>query len=788
MSRLFSAEMRKVWQNRFFLLSIAVLLCTNLFLLWFHTNNSQGVSPVSYRRIEQQIAGMDMPATGAFLHAAQERTVALVQIENVLRTEAYNNGARHERLRAEYAKAFEDYYEVYQAGGYLQFGETLAEEYRLLDTLIKEFDTVDRYEDFLASIEENARQLSSISIFSNSKNDYDIKTIEATARAYRDMSGRELHYYPQKGLLTALDFELTDVITVFVMVLIGTVLVRTERDNGLLALVRSAPAGRLKTACAKLLALAASLLVILTGLYAVNLAYCNLLYGIGPLDRAIQSVPFLMRSTWKLTVGEYLAFFLLAKWAAAAVCGMWVMLAMLIPKRMLTGVFASLAFIAANLLIRTLVSATSYWNILKYANLVSLLRTNELLGTYQNLYCFGRPVPLLFTECAAAAIFGLLFLMAFCLVFSRHYFSEQRQRGFSFALRKKGQAFTTPFRQELSKLLVMQGGAALLILFAGFQLYTAVTTQSYMEPGEIYYRYYMKNVEGPLSKESIEWMNEENKKFQPIYRLNAALDARRITGQEYQSRLLGYGSLQEKMNVFQRVAGQMQSMSERPRMQMIYETGWLKLFDYRDTDDLPATLWTALLCALCFSGQFALEKQTGMIKVISATPLGRETTAKCKLRLATALCGVLTVLSLLPRLWVVLRDYGLGAWFAPVYSINEYAAAPEIPMFMMFGLLLLTRFAAMMLMAHVTLTLSERIGNTFGTLFISLLLFALAPLLSIAGLTQAKWCSCYTLLHICALVSQPGGVLLFFLLIAVCGGACFCCQDYLLVHFGRNKR
>ena len=126
-----------------------------------------------------------------------------------------------------------------------------------------------------------------------------MENIRVTDEAFRDMRGTSIQYYPQKGIMTALDFELTDVVTVFAMLLIATVLVRTERDNGLLALVRSTPAGRLHTAGAKLLALGASLAVVLACLYGVNLLYCGGLYGLGPLNRSIQSVPQLMRSTWK---------------------------------------------------------------------------------------------------------------------------------------------------------------------------------------------------------------------------------------------------------------------------------------------------------------------------------------------------------------------------------------------------------------------------------------------------------------------------------------------------------
>ena len=48
------------------------------------------------------------------------------------------------------------------------------------------------------------------------------------------------------------------------------------------------------------------------------------------------------------------------------------MLAMLAAKRLFTGALAAGGFLALNLLVRSLVPATSRWNVLKYANLVSL--------------------------------------------------------------------------------------------------------------------------------------------------------------------------------------------------------------------------------------------------------------------------------------------------------------------------------------------------------------------------------------------------------------------------------
>ena len=789
MTRLVRAELRKVWHSRFFLLAFAVLLSVNLFLLWFSTGHTPGtVPPAAYRTLAGDISGMDMAEMDAFLHNALARAKGLSHIYQVLREEAWRGGEKNDYWRDKYADDFTAYYDLYKSGNFLCYGDILSQEYRFLDGIVLEFEQANGYEEFLNSIEQKAKQLSAISIFANSASGYDMENIRVTEEAFRGMRGTAIQYYPQKGLMTALGFALTDVIAVFAMILIATVLVRTERDNGLLALIRATPAGRLRTAAAKLTALGASLFIVLLGLYGVNLAYCGALYGLGPLSRTIQSVPGLMRSTWKLTVGEYLGCFLLTKWTAAFVCGAWVMLAMLCARRLLTGALSALALFAANLLIRSLIPATSRWNVLKYANLVSLLRTNELLGGYRNLYWFDHPVPLLAVECLAALLFGALFLTAFYLAFSRRVFANapRARLRLRWKLPRHKNAFTTPLRQETYKLFIMQGVALLLVLFAGFQIYTAVTTESYIDADEIYYQYYMKHIEGPLTREKIQWLNEQNEEFRSIYQLQAALRSGTVTPEAFQAMMQGYASLQQKMNVFLRVVNQAKAVQKTPGAQLVYETGWLHLLDYTDTADLPDTLWAAILCAIAFSGLFSVERQTGMLHVIGTTPLGRRYTVQCKLRLSLSVCAVLTALGLLPRFWASVRDYSLGTWLAPVNNIAEYFTVPALPLLLLILLMLCARFLATACMACVTLTLSQHIGNTFGALFASLLLFVLPPLLSVCGLTGAKWASLYPLFHVGALFRSSERTACFMLLF-VSAVVCYLCREYLYEHFSCEK-
>ena len=373
-------------------------------------------------------------------------------------------------------------------------------------------------------------------------------------------------------------------------------------------------------------------------LYGVNLIYCHACYGLGPLSRSVQSVPALMRTTLSLSVGQYIGLFLLTKWAAALAAGAWVMLAMLAAKRLFTGALAAGGFLALNLLVRSLVPATSRWNVLKYANLVSLLRTNEFLGRYHNLYWFGQPLALAVVTAATAVVCCTVFCALFCLVFMR----GRLQAAQKLALRapaplrrfwaRHARAGATPFGTELFKLFCVGGAALILCLFGAYQVYDAVQAESYIDADEIYYRYYMQNMQGPLRAETLGWLEQESEKFRPLVQLQSALASGSLSQAEYSALMMGYDSLQREMGTYQRVLAGAQRAAQLTRCQMVYDTGWLRLFDVADARDAADALAAALLCCVCFAGLFAMEKQTGMARVVCATPLGRSHTVKCKLR------------------------------------------------------------------------------------------------------------------------------------------------------------
>lgn len=746
---LLAAELRKVWGNRVFPILLAVLVAANLLLLWMGTRPTANQPPAAaYRAVGADLAalGSDMTAKGDFLHSKLNETKSLLRLENYFRDLAYGNSVILQNYREENADLFDQYEQMYRDKSYTLYTDSLTMEYRLFTQLVNEYDTVAGYTDFLDSVQTKANQLAGISIFQNDETGYDLKNIEVTAAVYAGLGETAIDYYPQKGLYTAISYAFTDLILLASMLVLALLLVRQERDSGLLSLVRSLPGGRLQTALAKLGAFALSLLAVLALLYGVNLAYCAATFGLGPLTCTIQSVPALMRCTMQITVGQYLLRFLLAKWAGAFVMGLWVMLAALVARRAAAGWAAALAGPLVMFGIRAAIPATSRLNVIKYANLASLLQTNELLGNYRNLYWFSSPIGLPLVEWSAAVVYGGVLTFAFCWVFARAQLLSASKRGFLLGLRRKTHA-TSIYKEEARKLLLLNGAVLVLAAFGGFGIYQGVTAESYIGADEIYYAYYMNHISGPFTQASYDWLEEQGEEFEPMLETQQKVAA----GELSSDAMLAFSSLQQKYSVYTQIINQNINyyLKEHPGAWLVYESGYKELFGFTGQADVQDALLAGLACAICFSGLFAMERRGGMETILCVTPLGRKRTVRAKLLMSGTAAFVIAVGSCLPHLIQVLRDYGLPALFAPAMSISEFES---LPVFVTLSDVLLfwflCRVAACLCMASITLTLGHLFGNLLPALFVSAVGYCLPALLSLSGMEGGiEWLGFWPLFH-----------------------------------------
>ena len=754
MSLLF-AELRKVWGSRVFPMLLAVLAAANLLLLWMGTRPTANQPPAgAYRAVGAELSGRTMAEKGAFLHDKLAEYEGLLKIDYYYQQLAYGS-LYMQSWRQDNAALFEEYEREYLDKSYSLYTDDLNIDYALFTQLCAEYDTVAAYPEFLDSVQTKAGQLAGISIFQKDETGYDLQNISLTARVYAGLGDTPIDYYPQKGLYIAISYGFTDLILLAGMLLLALILVRQERDSGLLALVRSLPGGRLYTALAKLGAFALSLLAVLALLYGVNLAYCAASFGLGPLGRTIQSVPALMRCTMQITVGQYLFRFLLAKWAGAFVMGLWVMLAALAARRAAAGWAAALAVPLAMYGIRELIPATARLNVVKYANLASLLQTNELLGNYRNLYWFGRPVGLPLVEWVAAVLYGGVFLAGFCLVFARAQLLPAARHSFVLRRARRTRA-TTVRREEARKLLVTNGALVFAAVFLGFGIWQGVTAESYLSAEEIYYSYYMKGASGAFTRENYDWLETQGQEFAPM------LETQRLVAEGSLSAdaMLAYTGLQQKYSVYQRVIQQNVNgyLKEHPGAWLVYETGYRRLFGFSGTGDIQDALYAGLLCAVCFAGLFAMERRGGMDEILRATPLGRRHTVRAKLLASGVLAVVLALGTALPHLIQVVRDYGLPALNAPAMSISELETLPAaIRLSDLLVFWLLCRVLACLCMGGVTLWLGQVLGGVLPALFVSAAGWCLPPLLALSGMEGGiQWLGSWPLFHAAALLTVQG--------------------------------
>lgn len=758
-------EIYKIWTNRIFMMFAAVLVCGNLFFIWNASDQAALVPADAYRKMTEDLDGLSFEKKQALIYEAHEQISAIVTIDNIRRQEGISSAEYVEALKADNAAAIEKYTAAYEQGSYLKYTDNLLSEFTFLTEIHGEMETAASYEDYLKGVHETADTLSGISIFQSADNaSFSSRSIEKTDKAYAHMDGKSVQdYSPQKGLMQALDFRITDICLLLFMLLVSVAAVFDEREKGLLHIIYTLPGGRMRTSAVKAAAVILSILGIVILLYGTNLAYCQLTFGFGNVFRQIQSVPALMRSTLQINVLTYILMFIAVKWAGAAVIGLLILFCTILCRRFFSSWCLALAAIGVNFFFFTYFSPLGHFNILKYANLAGILDTNRILGDYQLLYFFGYPVT---RQAVSAVVFAAAFVLFLCLFlwgFSRGLFLNGRRRKPPKLFRIHLSAVTLPvphrqsektrqrslFSFEAYKTFLLGGGVFLLLFFASVSVWQGVSAMSYQSAKDVYYKKYLTAMTGALTPEKAEWFQNEYKRFEPIIELQAALNSGLIDGAAYDELIGPYGGLMMEKEVADNIAAvNFSYLKENDGAQLVYADGFEKVFDLKDKTEADEMLFLMLILSAALSGIFSMEISGGMDKVIAVTPLGRRKTVRAKLLIAALTAGITAVISILPVYIDVLRHEGLKGIWVPAKSMEAFADVPTfIPLAAMMAGQLLLRLLVCLWAAIFICWLSLKIGNTLMTAFCAALTLCVPMLLFLAGLENFLWLSPYPVLH-----------------------------------------
>ena len=188
----------------------------------------------------------------------------------------------------------------------LRYLRSFYNEQHLLSEILEQVSAVAHYEDYLNRIGEEAKIMTSSSLFGK-PGTFSYRNIEKTPPVYEHLKGTVLPAEDSEGMLLATGSRITDLLLLCLFVVLGLSMLIGEREDGTLLLIKPMKRGYLDTIAAKLalmLCLAAAGTVLF---YGTDFLIAEKTLGLGDLSRPVQSLRGFLTSPYAMTAGQYLA-------------------------------------------------------------------------------------------------------------------------------------------------------------------------------------------------------------------------------------------------------------------------------------------------------------------------------------------------------------------------------------------------------------------------------------------------------------------------------------------------
>lgn len=753
MGKLFIYEGKKLFSRRLIPALILFLFLFNGLMVYRESRTRVGwyYKKTDVGRVYDDLSSMTAPEAEAWLSERLDYLKAVA----VWREWADNAEAWNEEDRAAFKKQNREILSRYPdldiEESSLRYLRSFYNEQHLLAEILEQVSAVAHYEDYLNRIGEEAKIMTSSSLFGK-PGTFSYRNIEKTPPVYEHLKGTVLPAEDSEGMLLATGSRITDLLLLCLFVVLGLSMLIGEREDGTLLLIKPMKRGYLDTIAAKLalmLCLAAAGTVLF---YGTDFLIAEKTLGLGDLSRPVQSLRGFLTSPYAMTSGQYLAGFLLAKVGAALVYGALIFCLGTVFKNALSACLAMGGVLALEFLLYLTIGIHSWLSPLKILNLVCLADTGWFFADYLNMNIAGYPVNIV-PVCMGTAllVFGLSVFFAL-----RRFVTETsalsresrllalfKRRGKK-RRRRKLRIRVGLFGKEGFKIFFMEHAWILLVLFALIQWNSYRDFRIYTDADENFYRYYVTKAEGKTLPETAVLYQEEYDRFEGLAKemeqQTKDYAAGKLSYMDYQDAAALYQAKTRGQIGFERAAGQYEyvlSMTrEGDRAELFYDSGWDALFNQMGRrEDVMNAGKLCFFLVLGLAAVFSVEKSSGMIQLQHAYLRGRSGVCAGKF-LSGAIYGTAAyVIAYLPRYLTVFHAYGRSGLTAPLRSFSELSAVPfNVPLWAYLALVGLSRYLGMLAAAGLILWLSARTGNMIHTILISLLILLLPVFLYLMGL------------------------------------------------------
>ncbi len=592
-----------------------------------------------------------------------------------------------------------------------KFGWISAEE-RLIRA---QAEHVGGYSAYLKGVGEQARRQSNSSLFGKNKNTFIYRNIQKTAKDFAGIGDITAVMGNDRAIEGWLDFDIADILfAVAIIILVMSFF--DDKKNGLCAVVRGCPRGRIRLGVTRFVLLVCFSAVFTLLLYFLPLGVSFIIDGgIEGLLRPVQSLVSMKKFTLPLSIAGWLGMFFAVKTAVGLFIGtlLWFLLGFL--EHMQLWLLLSVAGGAAECSLYRFIQPQSVFSPFKYVNVFSYVFTFPMTCEYVNINFFGYPVGMRTLLLILLAVLVPVLSVSVLLIQAHRYPFGNRDllggfiglwnRAFDVIRRR-----LTLFGFECYKLLFL--GGALIFVLAGVWISGKLvfTSNAYYKFDEYVYRQYIAQVSGKIDENTYRYVEEAKKNLE-----------------EYQ------GDKSEFIMGMSMLEARIKKLTERAvadgyEAWIIDQTQFMNVYG-PDGDWLQRRNALAALAVLtfCLASVFAIEKSSGTRRLIMSTGGGRRKLFFEKYVLSVVITVAVWALVYLRQYAYAVKQMEKGVLDAPCRNMDLFAGLPK-GMTVHGGMILfaLMALAAMLIPMHICLLVSAYADN-FGKSAVTLTAVMLMP-------------------------------------------------------------
>lgn len=530
----------------------------------------------------------------------------------------------------------------------------------------KEIQYAGSFDDYYNQKKSQYEDTKELSIF-GTENAYDKRQSRKTFHVLQRFLGTKVSIAPSRGVKIIFENIGTDVLLIFQILLVCVWSFMRKKENGYLDFMRTQYHGRMGFYWME-----AGVVFLVTGFMTGCMYFSNALcgwyiYGLGPLDRSLQSVSGYIGTGVGGSVFHGIVVFFLLKWLFLALLSSVVLFLMVCCSG--AGVYVGLTiWLGVSALLYTAIDTSSWLSGLKNMNMIAWLHTGRMLQRFRCVNFFGYPVSYLKT----AAVVSVCFIFLLCLIGSVLYSGQKiasRSEGKGKIKRITDQVWTVRFgaRKNLffmegKKIFVHEKVLWMLILLIPVVVYFAKPLSSiYTDGSDVYYKQYVDRIQGPYSDEKIlqilKWKNALDYKLtlkKREMKKAKTLAQRELTAEEYNvtdEEVTGLQSLYDHAVYVKKTHGD-----------FYYTRGYEMLTGGTNAGSKDAlyALVCILLMIVMLSGIQSRDAMTGMDRLLQCGVQGRRELKKYQM-----LYGILITSLIFVGIY--------GSWYSSVLRASGFA-------------------------------------------------------------------------------------------------------------------